>query len=700
MPASEPDTPDALFSLPASAQGAAALPETAHGWPPLPLAAVIIDSAVPHLDRRFDYLVPPELDAAAQPGVRVKVRFGHQMMTGWLVERHERITTGTKFVPLKTVVSTLPVLDPDVLALAERTAQRYAGNVADVLRNVVPPRVARVEKEFVDDDAARAPETPAPVRSVSDYGLGDLDRLVDLTQELTGTVSRCALALPSAHGDWDAMGLLADVAQQTAAAERGVIIIVPDVRALERLSGLLESRLGRGGFARLSASDGPTPRYRDFLRVKTGQRRIVIGTRAAVWAPVHHLGLLVVWDDADTLHSEPRAPYHHAREVALMRAEAQACRALVVDTSRSVETQRLVESGHLHEIDVPRTVRHAVSPRVIATADSFNAARDPLASRARLPHLAWSAARSALEGKDAPAGPVLVQVGRSGFIPGLLCESCRNPARCRTCAGPLTYPNQLAAQRGDASCRWCGRHDRQFRCTECGSPRLRAGARGVDRTAEELGRAFPQVPVLSSSADHMLTTVDAEPALVVATTGAEPVADGGYASALLLDGDSQLQREGLRVPEAVLGHWMRAATLVRPASQGGTVVVTAAREDVVGALVRMNPVSFASRELAERVHLQLPPAMRSAEILGPRPALQRFIDAVQLPYHAAHSPWIGPTPLSDDEPHGTGDYRALLFFPYTVAAEVTAVLRAGRAASSARRTDGAVRLRIDPVDIL
>lgn len=700
MHRSEPDTPDALFSLPEPAPGAAALPETARGWPDLPLAAVIIDSAVPHLDRRFDYLVPPDLDEAAQPGVRVKVRFGNQMMTGWLVERHERITTGTKFVPLKTVVSTLPVLDPEVLTLAERTAQRYAGNVADVLRNVVPPRVARVEKEFADDADTNPPETTPPLRTIASRGLSGLERLLDFTQSLEGTASRCALALPSAHDDWDAMELLADLAQHTAAAERSAIIIVPDVRALERLSATLESRLGRESFARLSASDGPTPRYRDFLQVKTGQRRIVIGTRAAVWAPAPGLGLVVVWDDADTLHAEPRAPYHHVRDVALMRAAHHDCRALVVDTSRSVETQRRVEAGELQEIEVPRSLRHAVAPRVIATADSFNAARDPLASRARLPHLAWSTARNALQGKDAKPGPVLVQVGRSGFIPGLLCETCRTPARCRACAGPLTYPNQLAAQRGDASCRWCGRHERQFRCTECGSPRLRAGARGVDRTAEELGRAFPQVPVLSSSADHMLTTIDAEPALVVATTGAEPLAPGGYAAALLLDGDAQLQREGLRVPETVLGHWMRAATLVRPAAQGGTVVVTASRVDVVGALVRMNPVSFASRELAERQQLQLPPALRSAEILGPRSAVQRFIDTVQLPYNAAHSPWIGPTPMAEDAVRSSDDYRALLFFPYTVADEVTAVLRAGRAASSARRTEGSLRLRIDPLDIL
>lgn len=681
------------------------LPETVAGWPENPIARVILDSSVPHLDRRFDYLVPPELDEKAQPGVRVKAVFGHQTMTGWLAERRAEAATGAKLMPLKSVVSLVPVLAPQVLDVAEATAARYAGTVADVLRNVVPARVARVEKEFTDAaaDPGPAPEIHAPETTVLDDGhVPGLSAALETVG--SGGEQRLALTLPSAHGAWDAMDLLAELAQRTAALQKGAIIVVPDVRSLDRLCRTLDARVGEHGYARLSANDGPTPRYREFLRIKTGQRRIVVGTRAAAWAPVHELGLIIVWDDADELHTEPRAPYFHVRDVALLRAAQQDCTVLLTSTTRSVEAQRMVEADYITELEVPRDIRHRVGPRVISTADSFNMARDPLATRARLPHLAWTAAREALHGERSVAGPVLVQVGRAGFIPGLMCQSCGTPARCRHCAGPLSYADRYAAGRGETSCRWCGRHERHFQCLECGGQRLRAGSRGVDRTADELGRAFPQIPVLSSSADHMLSTISDEPALVVATNGSEPVAEGGYAAALLLDGDPQLQREGLRVPEVVLGHWMRAATLVRPAADGGIVVVTASRQDVVGALVLMNPVTFASRELAERRTLGLPPTVRSAEVTGSRSAVTHFIGVVELPYRAESSPWIGPTPVTDTTEDaaapGADRYRALLFFPYAVADQVTAALRAARVATSARRRTGSVRVRVDPADVL
>jgi primosomal protein N' (replication factor Y) (superfamily II helicase) len=234
---------------------------------------------------------------------------------------------------------------------------------------------------------------------------------------------------------------------------------------------------------------------------------------------------------------------------------------------------------------------------------------------------------------------------------------------------------------------------------------LRAGSRGVDRTAEELGRAFPNTPVLSSSGDHILSTVDDTPALVVATTGAEPVAAGGYATALLLDGDSQLQREGLRTPGQVLSRWFAAAALVRPRAEGGVVVVTASQEDVVGALVRMDPAGYASRQLAERRDLHLPPAVRMAEVSGSAEAVSSFLELVELPGSSRHLPWIGPVPVEDWAPGAGGGmaeaprYRALLFFPYGAARSVVEALRAARSASSARRTAEPVRLRIDPVDL-
>lgn len=693
-----PET-DALFDLPESR---AKLPPAPDGWPEQPVAKILLETPVPHLDRLFDYLIPIELDAAAQPGVRVKVRFGHQQLFGWLVQRTNTIDTTARLTTIRKVVSLLPVLEPQVLALAQDVARHYGSITADVLRAVIPRRVAGVEREIAqqrDDDRIPEPPVIAPPddTAVSDSAGPDFRwQLLDGAEQLftPGHDGHYALTLPSAHGSWDAMGVLADAAQRLAAQQQTSLTIVPDHKHLERLQSQLEARVGKHGFAMLSGEQGNTARYRTFLNILTGQHRIVIGTRSAIWAPLEHVDMIAVWEPTSDHLIEPRTPYFHVHAVARLRAHQHGARLVLASTSRALEIQQLVADGVLSQIGADRSVRHALAPRVVATSDSFHAERDPLAQIARIPHLAHRTAREALEGKHGPLGPVLVQVARAGFIPGLFCARCGASARCRHCAGPLGYTDRLAVQRHEATCRWCGIKERNFGCSQCGSHQLRAGARGVHRTADELGRAFPMTPIMSSSADHMLVTVADRPAIVIATPGAEPVAPNGYAAALLLDGDAQLQREGLNVPEAVLGHWMRAATLVKSAADGGVVVVTAEYDDAVASLVQMNPIAWANRQLVQRQQLGLPPAMRVAELLGPLDEVQRMVRNTPLPYQSDQSPWIGPVAVDEHA------YRALLFFPQHVAEQVISTLKTTRAQLSARGESTAVRLRIDPTDVL
>jgi primosomal protein N' (replication factor Y) len=228
----------------------------------------------------------------------------------------------------------------------------------------------------------------------------------------------------------------------------------------------------------------------------------------------------------------------------------------------------------------------------------------------------------------------------------------------------------------------------------------------VIRTAEELGRAFPGKTVITSSGDQVKARVTSGKALVVATVGAEPIADGGYAAALLLDGDSLLRRETLRAGEDTVRRWFNAASLVRPGTENGLVVVTASDTGAVGALLRWDPAGYAQRELSLRAELQLPPAVRIASFTGPRAAVEHFSGAVaaQLEQSGVLLRTAGPAPVTLSGPpsarRSAEDVRTLVFFPYAQAAAVTRLLRATRAATAAKRTADPVQVRLDGVDVL
>lgn len=719
-------------SAPASASGPALAAE-------LPVARVLLESSLPHLDRPFDYSVPASLDAAAQPGVRVKVKFNGQELPGYLVDRVAESDAGHTLVPLHKVLSAVRVLTPAVLELAGRVAGRYAGTVSDVLRVAVPPRMAKLEKEFAPDGrldpalfaAVTAPGTapepaaaatglePAAARKPSPRpasppgaGWATYRNGPAFLQHLSaGESPRAVLSALQGFGPAGWPHLVAEAVAAVRLSGRGAVVVVPDYRDLDRVEAALLELLPADDIARLTADDGQTPRYRSFLRVLSGAAGVAIGTRSAAYAPVHQLGLVVCWDDGDDLHIEQRSPYAHTREVLLLRAGQEGAACLLAAHSRSTETERLVESGWAWPVEAERTVVRRTVPRVLNTADSFELEHDPLARIARLPGAAWRAAKDGLE-----RGPVLVQVARAGYAPSLACENCREPARCTACSGPLA----IAGSSGSSAvpqCRWCSTPAPAWRCSTCNGVRFRRGATGALRTAEELGRAFPGKPVITSSGDRVLATVPDTIALVVATVGAEPVAAGGYAAALLLDGDSLLRRENLRAGEDAVRRWFNAAALVRPASDGGLVVITADDAAGVGALLRWDAAGYARRELALRQELQLPPAVRIASVTGGRTAVGHFTHAVEqrLGAQGIVLRTAGPAPLLMAGPPGaTGspagarhvpreggeDVRTLMFIPYAQAAEATKVMRAVKAAAAAKRSDDPVQLRLDGVDVL
>jgi len=670
----------------------------------LPVARVAVDISLAHLDRPFDYLVPARLDQAAVPGCRVRVRFAGQLVDGYLLERAETSEHQGKLARLERVTSPEPVLTPEIFDLARAVADRYAGTLADVLRLAIPPRHAAAEKAATEKAAAEkeappagpprtsAPAPPAPPAPPDPgpwrrYPAGPAF-LAGLAEGRPVRAAWSAIpgsAIPGsaqAGPEWPAE--IAVAAATTVAAGRGVVIVVPDARDLDRVdTALTEAALDH---VCLAADLGPAERYRRWLAVRRGLVQVVAGTRAAMFAPVARLGLVVLWDDGDDLHAEPRAPYPHAREVLALRAHRTDAAALIGGFARTAELTQLVAGGWARPLAGGAEALRQAAPRVRAAPDEAELARDAAAMTARLPSLALRTARGGLA-----QGPVLVQVPRRGYLAAVACARCRAQARCATCGGPL----EVGGSHGTPGCRWCGALAADWVCARCGSGRLRALVTGAARTAEELGRAFPGVPVRTSGGPHVLATVPAEPALVIATPGAEPVAHGGYAAALLLDGWALLGRPSLRAAEEALRRWLNAAALVRPAAP--VVVLAEATLPAVQALIRWDPVTFSERELAERAELGFPPAVRMASVTGPPEAVADFVGAACLPGRAEV---LGPVPV-EPGPGVSAETRecALIRIGRRDGLELARALHAVQATRSARKDGGAVRVQLDPAEV-
>ncbi len=656
----------------------------------LPVAKVAVDIPLAHLDRPFDYLVPERMAADVVPGCRVRVRFSGKLVDGYVLERVASSDHPGRLSYLDRVVSAEPVLTEEVAALARAVADRYAGTLADVLRLAVPPRHAGTEAK-PSPPAAPPPDRPKP-GSWARYPAGE----AFLTGVAEGRGVRAAWsALPGP--EWP--DEIAVAAATAAAAGRGTVIVVPDVKDLARVDAALTARLGPDRHVCLTADLGPSERYRRWLAVLRGSVRISAGTRAAMFAPVHDLGLVVLWDDGDDLHAERRAPYPHAREVLALRAHRQGAAALIGGISRTTEVTQLVAAGWARTLAGDRGVLRATAPRIRAAAEEDELARDGAALSARLPSLALRTARSALA-----HGPVLVQVPRRGYLAAIACGRCRAQARCAVCSGQL----EIAAARQIPHCRWCGAVAANWSCPRCGFTHVRAIVTGAARTAEELGRAFPSVPVRFSGGQSVLTSVPADPAVVVATPGAEPVAAEGYTGALLLDGWALLGRPSLRADEEALRKWLNAAALTRP---GSTVLVSADPSlPAVQALIRWDPVGHAQRELAEREELGFPPAVRMAAVSGPATAVEELLSRVGLPGHAEvlgpvpdeHALAAEDGPAQEIEAPGAVDapVRALIRVPRAEGSALARALQSAQAARSPRKDTGIARVQLDPAELI
>ncbi|MBW3094610.1 primosomal protein N' [Bifidobacterium sp. 64T4] len=648
-----------------------------------PIVRVVLDIQAAHLGQTFDYLIDEKDSEHAMPGAMVRVRFGGQRVNGIIWERtsvSEVPAASLRYVERVFVggVRVSEALRRDITAIAEA----YGGTRANILRLAIPPRVAKVEQEqrltaSFGRAGITAPQLNEAANRAFETMAGSYDAGVrDLRAALHGNAFRAFIVDPL-PGIASAAQALAWMAMESLAAGHTSVTVLPDARETDIMMRELETfglrRFAQNGsetggwtgdVAVLTAALPPADRYRAWLAIATGSVKCVIGTRAAMYAPVEGPALFAIMDDAAYQQADGMTPYAQGRGVMRLRARLHGGTFVALANARSPLSQWELDCGGTGRSAGGRgiDVNSAVSgpsvairplPSVLKDAtpwvrwlnrDELARLADPSIG-ARVPHTAVNNIRQALR-----SGPVLFSIPADGVAEALSCANpkCLRQARCARCTGPLQRVRGSGAGTGSGAdtprCRWCGFAATNWRCRYCRCDRLRVVHVGAAGTADELRGLFRGVPVMLSSPSQPngpIEVIDNRPVIVIATPGAEPririsggkvsksggvngggmngggTCYGAYVSVAILDAWNSLYKPGLDARVDTLASWMRVASLCAPRTRGGQVLLLGETYPAIAqSLMLWDSSILARQELAERLGTGMPPAAAVACVWG------------------------------------------------------------------------------------
>ena len=521
-------------------------------------------------------------------------------------------------------------------------------------------------------------------------------------------------------------------------AGKAAVVELPTMREVEDLMPMLRNYglkpfapAPAGGWvgdvAVLNAETMPAAdRYRTYLAVALGQVKVVIGTRAVMYAPVEGPALFAILEDAAYQNMDGMMPYPQARGVMRLRAKSHGGVFVAMANARTPQSQW--ENTGPGTVETPvsgySTTSHPLaSPLKDATPWVRWLNRDELARLAdpsigaRVPHTAVRVLSKALE-----SGPVLLSIPQDSVSETLSCAKCHRQARCAKCSGPL----QLPADRRDSTprCRWCGAAAINWKCPGCGHERMRVVRVGAAGTAAELAGLFRGVPVvLSSKTQGLVRDVACQPMIVIATPGFEPrvrpvSAEQGsagheYRAVAVLDAWTSLYALGGDARFDTLTAWMRAVSLCAPRSRGGQALILGETDPAIAqSLMLWDSRILAAKDLEERVETGMPPAVAAACVWGRRDAVMTLMQRIgalggdwtacgELPGMLGPVPIAQPDTVDARELEATADrVKAVIRVPQSRRAELAARLHRETARHVASREPGELRFRVDPKDLI
>ncbi len=507
------------------------------------IAEVIVDIASGETDRIYDYLC----DADTVVGSRVFAPFGGKTVPGFVmrVKEHSDLPTERlkKIIPCP---DELPALNQECLALAEKLTARYrvpkalvlrlflpaemrTGKVRELTRNyarllvpvsemklvksaknqigaaeflaengktdcaylngIFPGGVAALEKkgyvEITREQVLRDPYKAVEGEKVTRILTDDQQRAVDTIQ----TDKRTVQLLHGVTGSGKTEIYLTLIAQCLKEGKSS-IFLVPEISLTPQMLSQLRARFGKNA-AILHSGLSAGERFDEWWRLRSGEAKIAIGARSAIFAPLENLGVIIVDEEHDSSYVSETAPRYNTFDVAYLRAKKNGCKLVLGSATPATETYKRAQEGEFSLIRLTKRINKRPLPEIII-ADMRREVR-----RGNNSAFSW-ALKEELEKCLAADKQAILFLNRRGYSQTVICKECGYVAKCEACDVSLTYHKEENCLK----CHYCGmKYEPLTACPDCGGVKLSYAGTGTQRIVAELAKLYPSARIIRMDND-------------------------------------------------------------------------------------------------------------------------------------------------------------------------------------------------------
>jgi primosomal protein N' (replication factor Y) len=505
-------------------------------------AQVIVDIAHSQVDKIFEYSCPPDTKA----GSRVKVPFGGRIIDGFILGVSEKSSyPPEKIKPVKEVFDELPALQEECFSLTERLSSRYKVPKASVLRLFLPSemrlgKVREIYKKYakLNDIAAPISKSAKRQREIIDYlstreecdytylcnefGRGAVNSLEEkgaiavekrrikrnpvpeiiseenpkiLTYMQGNAIESIETSPKRVHLIHGVTGSgKTEIYLQIIANEikkgKSAIFLVPEISLTPQMLSQLRARF-KGEAAIIHSGLSAGERFDEWWRLRSGEAKIAIGARSAVFAPLENIGAIIIDEEHDSSYLSETSPRYSTVEVAKMRAEYNGCKLILGSATPSVESYKEAVEGNYNLVTLPERINKRPMPEIVISDMRKEVKRGN-------PSPFSAALREELDATLKSGNQAIIFLNRRGYSQKVICRDCGYVAKCENCDVSLTYHSEEDCLK----CHYCGTRYRMLpACPDCGGVHIRYSGTGTQRVVEELSALFPASRIIRMDND-------------------------------------------------------------------------------------------------------------------------------------------------------------------------------------------------------